>query len=110
MKPTDFSFSEGRVTHWDFSELDVSRKPSEQADELKEDMAQVSYGAHLVLDIGWYPSFDANGSFRVVVVRDERWDSPIYSDVCDSWESLKQSVERAVRAANSAGPSGHVGS
>ena len=107
MNPEYFAFADGTVTHWDFADLDVSRKPREQYNELKEDMAQVSYGEGLLLDIGWYPSFDADGAFRVVLVRDGVWDAPIYSRSCQSWESLRKIVEQAVGVASKEGEPTH---
>lgn len=45
-------------------------------DSLKEDMLQVEYPENILLDVGWYPSFDPEGTFQVRVVKDFQWDVP----------------------------------
>ncbi|MQU65353.1 hypothetical protein GHO25_19755 [Pseudomonas sp. FSL R10-1350] len=45
-------------------------------DSLKEDMLQVEYPENILLDVGWYPSFDPEGTFQVCVVKDFQWDVP----------------------------------
>ncbi|MDY7533763.1 hypothetical protein RGV33_19075 [Pseudomonas sp. Bout1] len=48
-----------------------------QAHLLKEDMLQVEYAGGLILDVGWYPSFDTHGGFRINVIRNYDWDRPV---------------------------------
>ena len=47
-------------------------------DSLKEDLLQVSYPNNILLDVGWYPSFDINGRFHVRLIKDSDWDNIKY--------------------------------
>ena len=96
MSPEILSFGCGTVVYWDMANLSVERTPVEQTDRLKEDLAQVSYGQGFVLDLGWYPSFEEDGHFVVVVIRDQDWESPVFSEKCREWPELKATVQRAI--------------
>jgi len=99
MKPDFFTFGNGSISQWDLEDLDADLSPSAQADELKEDLVQVSYGENTTLDIGWYPSFAPDGHFAVVVIRNQDWDEPAFSAECTTWSELKEAVEQAVAVA-----------
>jgi len=99
MNPNYFMLRDGKIVYWDLAALDVDLSPRSQPNELKEDLAQISYGDKVVLDIGWYPSFDAEGQFRVLVTVDQDWESPIFSEDCDTWLRLKEVVSRGVKVA-----------
>ncbi|WP_045120403.1 hypothetical protein [Haliangium ochraceum] len=96
MSPEQFDFEDGTVRHWDLNGLDPARPPSEQAHELKEDLVQVVYEKNMILDIGWYPSFEAEGQFSVTVIPDGDWDSPMFSRTCRDWEALNGLVQEAI--------------
>lgn len=70
------NFIGGTVTHDDLSLLqDVA--VAKQIGLLKEDMLQVEFAGGLLLDVGWYPEFDAAGGFRIIVIKDYDWDQPV---------------------------------
>eukprot|EP01133_Synstelium_polycarpum_P000138 gene138-163_t len=69
-------FIDGNVTHDDLSILQDGAMES-QVHLLKEDMLQVEYAGGLILDVGWYPSFDTHGGFRINVIRNYDWDRPV---------------------------------
>jgi hypothetical protein len=52
---------------------------AETLETLDEDLLQVlrSEPGGDVLDVGWYPSNDASGSFRCRIIRGEVWDAPL---------------------------------
>lgn len=65
-----------------------------QTDKLKEDLIQIIYKNGYLLDVGWYPEFDINGSFKTVIINNYDWDRPILSKTCDNLNSLhKQIIE-----------------
>lgn len=99
MKADCFDWGSGKVTCWALDGLEASRPLEEQLDELKEDLAQVRFGARTVLDVGWYPEFRSNGEFVVLVVRDGAWDTPIFNEAATDIASLCSVVKQAVRAA-----------
>ncbi len=52
---------------------------------LKEDLFQMSYQDY-TLDVGWYPEFDINGSYKVLLIKAHDWSNPINEfisrDIC----------------------------
>lgn len=67
-----------------------------QAYELKEDLIQIIYNNGYILDVGWYPEFDINGSFKTVIIRNYDWDKPIFSKTCNNLSSLHQQIIECV--------------
>ncbi|MBA5808756.1 hypothetical protein F9883_12810 [Morganella morganii] len=95
MVDVDFSKNNGIVIFDDFN-ISENIDLSEQLEELKEDMLQVSFPSGYILDIGWRPSFEINGSFKLLLVKDYIWDNPIYSDSPSNISELKKSIEIAI--------------
>ena len=56
--------------------IDFSRPFKEQIFELNEDLLQLSK-QHYILDIGWYPEADPDGSIKTVVIKDHDWMMPV---------------------------------
>ena len=70
------NFTDGTVTYDELSCLqDVA--VAKQIDLLKEDMLQVEFAGGFLLDVGWYPEFDAAGDFRINVIKNHDWDRPV---------------------------------
>ena len=47
---------------------------------LTEDMLQISYIKNkdlYAIDVGWYPDCDINGHFRIVLIKNLDWISPL---------------------------------
>lgn len=58
-------------------------------------MIQIQYGKYL-LDIGWYPEFDENGQFRIMIIRDNLWDSPIIEKRCRELSQLDENIKECI--------------
>ncbi|WP_338767681.1 hypothetical protein [Massilia sp. METH4] len=80
----DIDIRSGTVEFDDISLLPDDFKVDDHIDFLKEDMLQITYPGGAIIDVGWRPSFDRNGCFRCVLIRDGDWDHPL-SDIeaCD---------------------------
>ena len=50
-------------------DYDKSKTLSDQIDILKEDLIQIQYENGYIIDVGWYPEFSKNGSFKVYVTK-----------------------------------------
>jgi len=96
MKRETFDWKSGKVVYWDLEEIDETEALNVQTDHLKEDLAQISYSNGIVLDIGWFPSFDPKGGFTVTVVKDSDWESPIFRSRAKDLRSLKRQISRAI--------------
>ncbi|MEZ4361925.1 MAG: hypothetical protein R3B48_17170 [Kofleriaceae bacterium] len=99
MKPDDIDWGPGEVVHWSLEKFDADRSLQEQLDELREDLAQVRFDEHTLLDLGWYPECDADGAFVVTVVRNEDWDEPVFREAAKAVPSLHSALARAVSVA-----------
>ena len=82
-------FLKGKITYDELSMLQDCAI-EHQAHHLKEDMLQVEYPDGFLIDVGWYPSFDANGHFQIRVVRDYEWDLPALMLTAQSIDALKE--------------------
>ncbi|MGF6112267.1 hypothetical protein [Pseudomonas frederiksbergensis] len=92
----DLSLLTGKITFDDLSLL--SDQPlASQIDSLKEDLLQVEYGEHLLLDVGWYPEFDEDGAFQVVVIKDRDWGQPQWTGRAKTLAELTTRLTEAQR-------------
>ena len=98
MRRDEIDWRGGEVVFWDLDLLDALKPLKEQCDLLKEDLAQVTYGP-VILDVGWYPSFAADGGFTVMVVREADWDEPLFKGRADTTDGLLGLLQDAIRIA-----------
>lgn len=85
------AFLQGEITYDELSMLQDSAIEL-QADHLKEDMLQVEYPDGFLIDVGWYPSFDAKGQFQIRVVKDYEWDLPTLRLTAQSIGALREAL------------------
>lgn len=88
----DFLKILGQVTFNDLSNL-TQGNFIQEIDSLKEDMLQVKLPGNRVLDVGWYPSFDVSGNFRIFLVQNYDWDYPLYSQTAKDILTLEKCLE-----------------
>lgn len=87
-------FIQGKITYDNLSLLEDCAIEG-QVHNLKEDMLQVVYPDGLLLDVGWFPSFDAKGHFQIKVVKNHDWDSPTLTFTAQSINALVKLLLRA---------------
>lgn len=95
MISTDFSHKNGVVT-FDNLFLDENKPLIDQLDDLKEDMLQVEFPNAYLLDVGWTPSFNINGKFKIVLIKDYDWQKPVYTGVATNVKDLEREMSLAV--------------
>lgn len=83
------NFEPGRVVYNDFN-LNPNASLESQINSLKEDLFQINYYDEYIIDVGWYPEFDEEGSFRICVIKDFDWEAPLFSKRCRDISSLNQ--------------------
>lgn len=94
-------FLQGKITYDELTMLQDSGI-EHQAHNLKEDMLQVEYSGGFLIDVGWYPSFDAKGHFQVKVIKDYEWDSPTLTLTARSIDALSELLLLAQISINTA--------
>ncbi|AGA28945.1 hypothetical protein Sinac_4780 [Singulisphaera acidiphila DSM 18658] len=85
-----------RSSFWDLNEIDEGLPLGEQIDCLKEDLAQITFPGAIVLDLGWYPSFDPRGMFKVMVVQNSDWDKPLFLANAKDVSSLREQISLSI--------------
>ncbi|MGN0144321.1 MAG: hypothetical protein ACI398_05015 [Clostridium sp.] len=56
----------------------IKNLDNDTRNKLSEDMLNiVNHLKNIIIDVGWYPQFDINGHFGLVVVKDNIWIKPI---------------------------------
>jgi hypothetical protein len=95
----DLTFITGKITHDDLSPL-KNIDLSYQVESLKEDLLQVEYPASLLLDVGWYPSFNVTGCFQIRVIKAYDWDTPLFSSQANTIQSLIEEMKTAQKTIN----------
>ena len=93
---SEFVWGSGRIVQWRLNQLDSQVPLAEQSDKLTEDLAQVLFGEHTLVDVGWYPEFSKDGSFVVVTVRNGNWEEPIFKASCRTIEALRDAIRIAI--------------
>lgn len=99
MQPSEFDWHSGKIVYWDLGHI-TSDKPIELLyDELKEDLAQIEFGAATLLDVGWYPESSSEGRFVVSIVRNQEWEEPILrlesKDILGLYTAIRSGIEVA---------------
>jgi hypothetical protein len=70
--------------------------------DLKEDLLLLEHQQRgIIIDLGWYPSFNSMGSFRLVAVRiasgeadqPDEWARPIRKHECRSFGEVRETLE-----------------
>jgi hypothetical protein len=80
--------------------IDPSSSLFDQLDNLKEDMLQIEIKKRYILDVGWRPSFDPDGAFKILLIKDYDWDHPVYSGEAKSMDALGEQIKLAMRNAD----------
>ena len=88
---------QGKVIYNEFH-VDFSKPYREQPDNLTEDLLQIEFPDQYLLDVGWYPEYDADGAFMVQLIRNDEWDKPLYCCRCRTRSRLLEGMEEAVKA------------
>ena len=72
-----------KVEYNSFTDYDIElHNRNEMFSYLVEDLLQLSFhkevsSVSLIIDLGWYPSGDTNGSYKLYLVKDSNWSAPL---------------------------------
>lgn len=80
-----------------FTEYDMPIHGKNDRCELHEDLLQlINEKANLVIDLGWYPSCDENGSYILLLIKNSNWDSPLEEVASKSKSEIIMCIEKWV--------------
>lgn len=90
------ALGDARITYDSLSPLDLRQPVAALADDLGEDLLQITCANGGIVDVGWYPAWSEEGRLRVVAVRGQDWEAPVFSA---QPEKDPQALLQALRAA-----------
>ncbi|KAB8059129.1 hypothetical protein GCN74_13730 [Janthinobacterium sp. FT14W] len=90
------ALGDARITYDSLSPLDLRQSVAALIDDLGEDLLQITCANGDIVDVGWYPAWHAQGRLRVVAVRGQDWEAPVFSA---QPEKDPQALLQALRAA-----------
>jgi len=64
--------------------------------DLSEDLLQIIFNNNNILDVAWYPDLEVDGFFKIVLIKDMNWDSPIIEKECRGISSLKENISNII--------------
>ncbi|MDC4660436.1 hypothetical protein NRA66_18600 [Acinetobacter baumannii] len=92
----NIDIKDGVVSHDSISWIDDNFVINEDTVfDLSEDLLQI-YLNNKKLDVGWYPALEVEGFFRVVLIKDMNWESPIIEKECRDIKSLKDNISNII--------------
>jgi hypothetical protein len=62
---------------------------AQQLFSFQEDLLQIRFGEECLIDVGWYPEFDENGTFLVQAIKNFDCENPIFQKQIKSYSLLK---------------------
>lgn len=69
----------------EISALDFNKTELEEVTRLDEDLFQLALNDGVVVDIGWYPSFEEGGEFIIQMIQNSDRDHPIIK-ISSGWD------------------------
>ncbi|WP_254799162.1 hypothetical protein [Acinetobacter nosocomialis] len=85
----NIDIKDGVVSHDSISWIDDNFEINEDTVfDLSEDLLQISFN-NKILDVGWYPDLAVDVFFRVVLIKDMNWESPIIEKRVCGYKELK---------------------
>ncbi|WP_343569347.1 hypothetical protein [Acinetobacter sp.] len=92
----NIDIKDGVVSHDSISWIDDNFEINEDTVfDLSEDLLQISFN-NKILDVGWCPDLEVDGFFRVVLIKDMNWESPIIEKECGDIKSLKENISNII--------------
>lgn len=80
-----------------FTEYDMTIHGKHDCYKLHEDLLQLlNEKANLIIDLGWYPSYDENGNYILLLIKNYNWDSPLEKVVSKSKSEIVAYIEKWV--------------
>ncbi|OSN01434.1 hypothetical protein AU510_17400 [Lonsdalea britannica] len=82
----------------ELSGINFDKTATEDIDKLDEDLLMISYLNGDLIDVGWYPSFEVPGAFKIYVIKNGDWENPFFEEVI-SWdvEVLRNKIKESIK-------------
>lgn len=86
-----------KIIYNNFTEYDIHIHDKKDSFELHEDLLQLYHEkANLLIDLGWYPSYDINGNYLLLLVQNSQWNCPLEQISSTSKKEIIAYIEKWV--------------
>lgn len=80
-----------------FTEYDISIHGEMDFFELSEDLLRLSNDKfNMIIDLGWYPSYDIEGKYTLELIKNCNWDYPLEKVCTQSKSEIISNIEKWV--------------
>ncbi|MFP1919767.1 hypothetical protein ACLEEK_12705, partial [Lonsdalea quercina] len=82
----------------ELSGINFDKTATEEIDKLDEDLLMISYLNGDLIDVGWYPSFEVPGAFKIYIIKNGDWENPFFEEVIP-WdvEVLRNKIKESIK-------------
>lgn len=87
-------FKSGDITYYDFN-INPTLPLKDQIAYMQDNLIQIEYSNYIV-DVGWRPECNINGSFIILVIKNHDWQAPICIKETRSLPLLKQYLQECI--------------
>ena len=92
----NINYGKGVVSIYNELRLTSDLQLEDQLDSLTEDLVQIIYDNNYIIDLGWYPEYEANGCFSIYIIKDNDWDNPVNQISCRDIDELEGHLTEAI--------------
>lgn len=85
----------GDVVYNDW-QIDPNKPFNDQIWSFKQDLLQIEFSNCYLIDVGWYPDFDAKGMFIVYVIKNYAREKPVLRMKVKTFVGLKKCLQEAI--------------
>ncbi len=86
-----------KVEYNNFSEYDIDEHGESDIHELNEDLLRLyNEKENLIIDLGWYPAYDANGNYILELFKNNEMGSPLERIISKSKTKIVNDIEKWV--------------
>lgn len=86
-----------RIEYNNFTEYDMDIHGVDDLFELHEDLLRLRHiNRKLIIDLGWYPSYEIDGSYLLMFVKNFDWDNPLEQISTRSKKEIIACIEKWV--------------
>jgi hypothetical protein len=92
----DLDLKNSTITFNGFTEINQGIPLINQLELLKEDLLQIEVGSDLIIDVGFYPEFSAEGEFKILLIKNSDWENPSWSAQTRDLNKLPLLIQEAI--------------
>lgn len=93
----NIDFKSGKITSENLLWIKDDNLVKQEQDFLGQDLLQVKYFEHYMLDVGWYNKSDKKGTFTILCIINQNWEKPLFKTNALKLKDLKKQIEIGIK-------------